>query len=472
MKIKKALLICTLCLFVCFTMLIGTTFAWFTDSVSSGKNSIVSGTLDIELTYDDNGTDTVVDETTILFNDIETGKWEPGVMSVEVLTITNKGNLALDYQLTFDISNDNAASNGKTLADMLKVAIVEGEVELTRDDALLLDYKPIKLFGIKGSMNETTAVSETYTLVVYWEPTEEDSYFNSEDSTVYTIDLGLNLFATQASFEEDYFDDQYDKFASYTFVEVDNSVELVSAISNGYSVVLESDISVAQIVNISKGSDVVVDMNGHTLNIADDFDPAPYTTPYVFLQEYGSKLTITGNGTFDLTGTTASLFIPRGELIVENGTFICEYFRDSDTNPIGSQDLSNIFGGINVGTPTDEKYARVKIYGGYFDGGYYRTDEFVSYNTYAKSGMESVLNLSWGGEFEIYGGTFVTYNPAWGDECGGYVYDPDSTRCQGTFLKGQTITDTTIPVGYEIIEGVTDDEHEQRPTFTVIYTGE
>ena len=71
MKIKKALLICTLCLFVCFTMLIGTTFAWFTDSVSSGKNSIVSGTLDIELTYDDNGTDTVVDETTILFDDIE-----------------------------------------------------------------------------------------------------------------------------------------------------------------------------------------------------------------------------------------------------------------------------------------------------------------------------------------------------------------------------------------------------------------
>ena len=46
---KRALLSSVLALFLCFAMLIGTTFAWFTDSVTSANNIITSGNLDIEL---------------------------------------------------------------------------------------------------------------------------------------------------------------------------------------------------------------------------------------------------------------------------------------------------------------------------------------------------------------------------------------------------------------------------------------
>ena len=46
---KKALLMSALSLLLCFSMLIGTTFAWFTDEVKSGKNQIMAGNLDIEL---------------------------------------------------------------------------------------------------------------------------------------------------------------------------------------------------------------------------------------------------------------------------------------------------------------------------------------------------------------------------------------------------------------------------------------
>ena len=77
---RRALLAGVLGLVVCAAMLIGTTFAWFTDSVSSGKNQIVAGNLDVELEYAtvENGTITgwtSVNGATDLFDD---GLSEPG----------------------------------------------------------------------------------------------------------------------------------------------------------------------------------------------------------------------------------------------------------------------------------------------------------------------------------------------------------------------------------------------------------
>ena len=51
---KKALLTSAVALVVCFSLLIGSTFAWFTDSATSGVNTITAGNLDIELEYSKN----------------------------------------------------------------------------------------------------------------------------------------------------------------------------------------------------------------------------------------------------------------------------------------------------------------------------------------------------------------------------------------------------------------------------------
>ena len=55
---KRALLTSVLSLVLCLSMLIGTTFAWFTDSVTSSNNIIKSGRLDVALEHKD------MDETT------------------------------------------------------------------------------------------------------------------------------------------------------------------------------------------------------------------------------------------------------------------------------------------------------------------------------------------------------------------------------------------------------------------------
>ena len=54
---KCALIMSALSLIMCISMLIGSTFAQFTDSVTSANNVIQSGTLDVVLEYKTNWAD-------------------------------------------------------------------------------------------------------------------------------------------------------------------------------------------------------------------------------------------------------------------------------------------------------------------------------------------------------------------------------------------------------------------------------
>ena len=46
---KRALLTSVMALVMCVVMLVGTTFAWFTDTASTGVNKIESGTLKVDI---------------------------------------------------------------------------------------------------------------------------------------------------------------------------------------------------------------------------------------------------------------------------------------------------------------------------------------------------------------------------------------------------------------------------------------
>ena len=92
-KTKKALRGSLLALFLCIVLLIGTTFAWFTDTASTGVNKIQSGNLDVDIISANN--DTHVD--TLNFTkaagaESEQILWEPGCRYLtEGFRIANKG---------------------------------------------------------------------------------------------------------------------------------------------------------------------------------------------------------------------------------------------------------------------------------------------------------------------------------------------------------------------------------------------
>ena len=74
-KTKKALRGSLFVLFLCIVLLIGTTFAWFTDTASTGVNKIQSGNLKVGFEYW-NGQEYVDAKDATLFS--EDTLWEPG----------------------------------------------------------------------------------------------------------------------------------------------------------------------------------------------------------------------------------------------------------------------------------------------------------------------------------------------------------------------------------------------------------
>ena len=135
---RRALVMSLLSLLLCCSMLVGTTFAWFTDSVTSGRNQIIAGNLDVELYYskdaDFSGEKVSVQGKTNLFTDKNGDPityWEPGVVAYTNLQVANVGNLALKYQLSVNFENKGPVD----LSKALQVAVVEGGFEGDRADA-------------------------------------------------------------------------------------------------------------------------------------------------------------------------------------------------------------------------------------------------------------------------------------------------------------------------------------------------
>ena len=109
---KKALFCSLLTILLSTTMLIGTTFAWFTDTASTSVNKIQAGTLDVVLEMatewnDDKSVKTwsTAEGQTLDFKKADnttTILWEPGcTYELPELRISNNGNLALKYKILF-----------------------------------------------------------------------------------------------------------------------------------------------------------------------------------------------------------------------------------------------------------------------------------------------------------------------------------------------------------------------------------
>ena len=211
---KRALLSSALALFLCCAMLIGTTFAWFTDSVTSENNIIKSGNLDITLEYW-NGTKwaDVQDKEDILTNDL----WEPGVTEVAYFRIKNAGSLALKYQFGINIVSETAGVNvaGKEflLSDYIYFDIVEGqEPEFAdRDAAMAYATETTKISAGYAKAGTLLAESDyVYLAMVVYMPTTVGNEANHNGINVPQINLGINIMATQVASEEDSFGPDYD----------------------------------------------------------------------------------------------------------------------------------------------------------------------------------------------------------------------------------------------------------------------
>ncbi|MBQ4575197.1 MAG: hypothetical protein IJA85_08350 [Clostridia bacterium] len=265
---KRALLTSLLALFLCCTMLVGTTFAWFTDSVESGINKIVAGNLDVEVyDIDENKK---VDANHKLFD--EATLWEPGKVIYKNIKVVNEGTLALKYRLMMDVIGENyvvEADDKETnykLSDVVKIAILDEKIAVTgteeaqRKAVLDMvgdnfgDFSNTNITGTLYPKDKGTSEQE-YGIVLYWEPGDDDNNWNlnngkyaymlKDDGTIDKNDTsaplmfktGLSLVATQVEYETDSFGPNYDKFAEQADVIVSTTDELAAALTAGHKLI-------------------------------------------------------------------------------------------------------------------------------------------------------------------------------------------------------------------------------------------
>ncbi len=221
-KTAKALLASVLALVLCLSMLIGTTFAWFTDSVTSANNIIKSGNLDVTMQWADGKTDPA--NTT--WTDASVGAifnyelWEPGYTEVRHVQIANAGSLALKYQL-------NILANGEVsdLANVIDVYYVDPAVQVSDRAALVDTYKIGTLSEVLAQVSTTASgelaatESDTITIALKMQETAGNEYQNKSIGS----DFSVQLLATQLTAETDSFDNQYDVKATYLNQDADGA---------------------------------------------------------------------------------------------------------------------------------------------------------------------------------------------------------------------------------------------------------
>lgn len=218
---KSALFSSVVVLLLCFTMLLGATFAWFTDNASSSVNKIQAGTLDIQLL---DATGNSLNGKTLSWqkaagHENDEVLWEPGcTYNLQTITIKNNGNLALKYKIEITgIQGDaklNEAIDWKITNSNTTVS------ELGADHSLAVGASDT--LTISGTM-KTTAGNEYQGLSI--------------------DDIAITVLATQDTVEYDSQNNQYDADALYYgeapegAVVVSSAEELKTAVADGATTV-------------------------------------------------------------------------------------------------------------------------------------------------------------------------------------------------------------------------------------------
>ncbi len=409
---KRVLLLSVLSMLLCVAMLVGSTFAWFTDSVVSGANKIVAGNLDIELeyaTFNDDGTFkewvTVESATTIFDKD---ALWEPGHTEVAYLRVRNAGTLALKYQLQVTPGNETPFTNALNEDGcLLSESLVYGDI--VRDpetDGAYADRNAAQAavadnarpLGTYNKTNEKMLPKTTeYVALVVYMPTKIGNEANYRGDDVPSIDLGVTLSAIQTPYEEDSFNNQYDKSLSYPVMDVQT---VIKDLKNGKKVILGDDIvydsttipnidSTKAQTKISKVS--TLDLGGKTITF--DSIKGEHNFAAFYINSAKGGLTVNGKGTIDATATTgASCFhlmgnrLSKPKLIINDGTYI--------------------------GTPSavHVEYGTAYINGGFFNCrpvGNVTEDQYrYTLNCDDENYVKGYAKII------VTGGTFVNFNPA------------------------------------------------------------
>ena len=220
---KRALLTSIMALVMCVVMLVGTTFAWFTDTASTNVNKIEAGKLDVQML--DKG-DNDLEGKTLNWVKAEGGKnqqvlWEPGCSyDLESFKIKNNGNLKLKYKVLI-----NGLTGNAELLNAIDFTVAVADPALTPKDGTSTVSTVADLNSFEGKLDagaETSLITITGKM-----KTDAGNTYQGK-----TIDgIAITVYAAQVEGEFDSTRMDYDKDATYDYTFVAGNSEAETALS-------------------------------------------------------------------------------------------------------------------------------------------------------------------------------------------------------------------------------------------------
>lgn len=361
---KRALISSALAILMCVAMLIGTTFAWFTDTAFTAVNKIQSGKLDVALEMSTDGTNWESAEgKTLTFKTKDNRAadqilWEPGcTYELPQLRVVNKGNLALKYKIQITGIQGDAKLN-----EVIDWTINDADINLTEEH--LLAGQTGAAFTIKGHMQDTA----------------------NNDYQNLTIDgIGITVYATQDTVENDSFGNTYDENATY--YPVIDLASLKDAIKNGGNVAVDADVEVSGVDDVANRT-IISKPTTLQLNkkITSPYEMGNNNTNFTALIVAADTTINAGeDGGIDTQGGAYGINVLSGaNLVINGGTY---------------------YGG---GTAVQVQKGTVTINGGHFAVEAF--GEPYGYNFLLNCVDSAYKNGS--AKIIVKGGTFVNFNPA------------------------------------------------------------
>ena len=311
---KRALLTSVMALVMCVVMLVGTTFAWFTDTASTGVNKIQAGNLDVELQMKDSGGNWVKAEGETLNwvkaegHENEQILWEPGcTYELPELRIVNKGNLALKYKISISGAKDATPENDKN--DLKLLDVIDWTYNVSGDGGAT-----VAELGTERHLAAKTGEADVFDTLTIKGQMQTSAGNDYQGMAIEGI--AITVVATQATAEFDSFDDQYDKGAEYPIL-VTTGDELQAIVSNAtapVNIVLTNSITTNNFV-IPKDKDVTLDLNGFTLTGGDSHAILNRGTLYIKDSSGNGKIVASKANTSALRNGDNAV------CVIEGGTF-------------------------------------------------------------------------------------------------------------------------------------------------------
>lgn len=378
---KRALIFSVLATFLCVAMLTGTTFAWFTDSATTGTNQIQAGNLDIVLEYATEWNEAGVPSKwadangkTLPFLTVDGHEaktyWEPGcTYQLPELRVRNNGTLPVRFEYII-----NGFDGDSKLLEVLRMADTILQDETGDLEAPLPAGGTSLYFALTFHMDEAAG---------------------NEYQGLTAAGIGITVVATQAN-----------EAATFPVV---NAEELAEAFEKGGIVSINQEVPVAPAVdrnNTSLQPQTIIKKDT-VLNLAGKLtvDPAAAAAGFgeaspAFAAVESGTLTINGNGELNCEAGTQQVYginVNGGSVVINGGHF---------------------YGAL---TAVQVQKGSLEINGGFFDMAPTCKAQVPHYAKY----VVNCIDASWKNgtaTISIKGGTFVNFDPSANPEGEGTTY--------------------------------------------------